>query len=257
MMRKRYIAALWCIIFYTLAQSASAAEYELDLDLTDKYLTDVSYKPKISESDKISIRFYGSERSYFAYFPNTHATEMPVLIALHGAGRTGASMIDTWAKSADKNSFVVVAPNGLNNNWDMRVDDAFFISAVVNDALAKRHIKNSGTYLFGHSRGAMQAIALAVRHPDMFRGVAVHAGTLPYTANNQVEPNKTSQTRVAIFLGDSDHLFTIESGRQTARWLASLGIDSTLYVLKDHTHWYYSDANVINERVWAFLKGAP
>jgi len=26
-----------------------------------------------------------------------------------------------------------------------------------------------------------------------------------------------------------------------------------LFILKNHSHWYYEDADVINERIWQFL----
>ncbi|HPN02352.1 MAG TPA: hypothetical protein PKV03_13055 [Methylotenera sp.] len=181
-------------------------------------------------------------------------TNMPVLVALHGAGRTGASMIDTWAQNAEKHSFVVLAPNGLNNNWDVRADEADFILAVISNALAMRNKKNTKTYLFGHSNGAKQVIALTIMHPNMFDGVVAHAGTLPLEVKSGNKPVITNKSRIALFLGDSDDIFSVESGRQTVRGLSSLGVDSSLYILRNYTHWYYQDANRINESAWDFLE---
>ena len=178
---------------------------------------------------------------------------MPVLVALHGAGRSGLSMIDTWQTNANKHSFIIVAPEGLNGNWDLQRDEASFITAAIKDTLSQRKIKSAKIYLFGHSNGAKQAIAQAVRHPGMFHKVAAHAGTLPLKIDKSIVNVSPKSVKVAMFLGDSDHIFSADSGRQTVRWLSSIGIESDFYILKDHSHWYYKDAHRINESIWGFL----
>lgn len=224
---------------------------KIDLQLTDMSLKNPVYTPNEEGAEKISINFKGTERSYFIFLPQKIDSTMPVLVALHGSGRPGSSMTDTWRSTAEKNSIVVLAPNSLNGNWDLSLDPADFISTVINDALTTKQIKSSHIYLFGHSNGAKQAIALAAIHPEMFHGVAAHAGTLPLDVYKGVKHER--KVRVAMFLGDSDHIFSIASGRKTVRWLSSLGIDSTLYILKNHSHWYYHEAERINEFIWEFL----
>lgn len=239
------------IIFVFLQNQVNAAEQELDLQLTDKSLRTFDYQPKIAESEQITFKFNGINRSYFIYTPKQIESTTPVLVALHGSARTGASMIDTWRPLADKYGFIIIAPNGMNMNWSLTTDEANYVAALLNQELGKLHIKNKDIYLFGHSSGARQAIALAVMLPNLFKKVAVHAGTLPSEVNsNNPKPNNT---RVALFLGDDDILFPLASGRKTIQWLSSLGIDSTLFVLKNHGHWYYTDANKINKSLWAWL----
>lgn len=81
-----------------------------------------------------------------------------MLIALHGAGRSGASMIDAWKNSAEKYGCIVIAPNGRGNRWDPARDDSAFIQAAIPHALNNLQIQISQIYLFGHSSGALKAL---------------------------------------------------------------------------------------------------
>ena len=238
------------LLFFSV--NASAIEFTLDLGLYDKKLNYYHYAPTIQDYTHSSMRIDGVERSYYAYFPENVSTSMNVLVALHGHGRTGLSMIDTWKSVADEYSFIVIGPDAIDKEWKKTRDEAPFISAIVERELSKRHIAIDNYYLFGHSNGAIQAIAQAVIHPGMFRRVAAHAGTLPL-AKNTFKKEQPMGGTVALFLGDSDHIFSVKSGRKTIRWLSSIGINAGLYVLKDHSHWYYEQATLINQRIWAFL----
>lgn len=226
----------------------------VDLHLTDKNLKNYEYTPKVEESDRISIRYNKRDRSYFVFVPQRKILSMPILVALHGAGRSGASMIDTWRRNAEENSIIVIAPNGLNSNWDIGVDEKGFIEAIINETISNSKIEPGNIYLFGHSSGAKKAIAMAYRHPAMYDGVVAHAGTLPSGISKFSEPSLPKNLSVGLFLGDSDHIFSVESGNQTIRWLSSEGLDADLFILKDHSHWYYSDAYKINKRVWKYLQ---
>jgi len=233
--------------------NAVSGEHTIDLGLSDKSLKHVFYKPQVKSLIKKSVNIESVDRSYFVFFPKNVGPVMPVLVALHGAGRSGLSMIDTWQTSADKHSFIIVAPDGINNQWEIQRDEASFITAAIKDALSQRKIKSAKLYLFGHSNGAKQAIAQAARHPGMFHRVAAHAGTLPLRIDKSIVNVSPKSVKVAMFLGDSDHIFSVDSGRQTVRWLSSIGIESDFYILKDHSHWYYNDAHRINESIWSFL----
>ncbi len=190
-----------------------------------------------------------SIRTYFVYSPKPKGAHLPVLVALHGAGRTGSSMIDTWKPLADKYGFMVIAPNGT---WALQDSETIYILSLIQHELNRWRNQTKELYLFGHSAGARQALVLAATKPNYFRRVAVHAGTLPVDPV-PAKPSVTYTTPIALFLGDSDALFSVESGRKTTRWLDSLGIDSTLFVLRRHGHWYYADSDKINDSIWNWL----
>lgn len=243
----------YLLFLFTFVPYSFASEYVIDLNLRDLSLKQYEYTSTVSESERIDFKYASGIKSYFSYFPKRVSAEMPVLVALHGAGRTGSSMVDKWAKSSERHSFVVVAPNGNGNNWNIGTDESGFIMAAVEHALSSRKIKAKKVLLFGHSNGATQAIALAAAHPELFNAVAAHAGTLPTPIGASGNRFHTENVRVALFLGDRDHIFSIASARDTVRWLSSKGAESKLYILKNHGHWYYEDSDRINESAWAFL----
>lgn len=253
-MIKNITSLLIIIVTCCLSANTHSGEYTLDLNLKDKRLSHFEYTPKTGDLDIYRVFNNWALRSYYVFYPRDIKPSMPVLIALHGAGRTGASMIDTWRLSAEKHSFIIIAPNGLFNNWSIERDESDFISEILNDTLVRKNITSNNIYLFGHSNGGKQALVLASTHPQMFSAVAAHAGTLPLQLKKQETNHKNKDIRVALFLGDSDHIFSINSGRQTVHWMSSIGIDSNLYILKNHTHWYYSESFKINERIWMFFE---
>lgn len=236
--------------FTTLAHGA---EHELHLGLTDTRLKVFDYQPLVPESLRNNVKFNGVDRSYFVYVPSRYGLDMPVLVALHGAGRTGASMIDTWRHMADKHSFVIIAPDGLGQNWSLGDADTNFILTLLDYEMKNLQMTRARTYLFGHSSGGRQALVLAANQPGLFTRTAVHAGTLPLPPSTHKPSDSPPTHSVALFLGDSDDLFSLDSARQTMHWLSSLGLDSSLYILRNHGHWYYADSGRINDRIWLWL----
>lgn len=226
----------------------------MNLALTDKSLKQFRYSPKFSGAASGTIKSKGQLRTYYYYVPNSVAKKprIPFLLALHGAGRTGLSMIDTWHKIADKYGFVIVAPNGINKNWSIKNNELQFFKKVVADVELKSEHIHSHIYIFGHSNGAAKAIWEGANNQAYFDRVAVHGGTLPKKVGSGVK-NKPTSMKVGLFIGDSDHIFSIDSARQTSRWLTSIGVQSDIYILENHTHWYYQDANRINSSIWAYL----
>jgi len=230
-----------------------AGEQVIDLALIDKSLLSYQYQPTVKGVSPVHVEVNGMQRSYYIYIPdNKYNLNMPVLVALHGAGRTGLSMIDTWQRLADEKKFVVIAPNGLNKNWNIARDEAKLVGAALSKVLKTKNIDKERVYLFGHSNGGKQAISQAVRYPNHYKKVALHAASLPLMSYQQPEL-PVNNLKIGFFLGDSDRIFSVQSARDTASWLASLDVESDLYILKYHTHWYYSDAYRINKTIWNYL----
>jgi poly(3-hydroxybutyrate) depolymerase len=252
--QKRTIESFVFFSVIFLIKPSFAFQYELDLKLRNKFLTEYSYQENVDSSLKAIVEVNGINRSYYRYLPKNRNDNTAVLITLHGAGRTGASMIDTWKSLADKYSIIIIAPNSINKKWNLKGDQHHFIQKIINKELGKSSMKNKKVYLFGHSNGAKLAMLLKIKEPEIYRAVVAHAGTLPYKANDVLQEIDPRKAEIAIFLGDSDHLFSVRSARKTINWLATKGVNSILYILKDHTHWYYHDAEKINEAAWKYLQ---
>lgn len=241
------------LVAYYLYAQRHPNEYYLDLNLKSKALKSARYQAPALTSLKKNIVYLGKRRLYYVYIPTQIKSTMPVLLALHGSSRTGASLMDSWRDTAESEGFIVIAPNGLNNRWLLGDNNAAFFSSVIEEVLQANNIMASEIFMFGHSNGAKKAIALAAHNPDLFDGVVAHAGTLPIEAKQGLQVNSHSGFKLGLLLGGRDHLFSIASARQTLRWLASMGMDSHLFVLNGHSHWYYDDAPQINALAWWYL----
>ena len=241
------------MFFICFIATASAEEYFLDLALTDKNLSIYNYQPSV-HTKAVEVDVNGIKRSFYVYVPDKEVEgKMPVLIALHGAGRTGLSMLDTWHQVAYENNFIVIAPDGIRERWSVNLNEMSFIDAAIDTVNNHIKIDAENVYLFGHSNGGKQAISQAVLYPRYFQKVAVHGATLPSTLDTGVKLIE-NDLRIGLFLGDSDSIFSVKSARKTVEWLSSLELESDLYILKDHTHWYYSDAYQINTTIWNYLR---
>lgn len=236
-----------------LSSSVMGSEYKIDLKLNDLKLSKFEYVPAVNERERINFRYRDEVKSYFVHVPKSTPKEMPVVVALHGAGRSGSSMVDAWRKCSDKHGFMVVAPNGVGNNWDVAIDDSGFINEATKDALNKFGKSSKKIYLFGHSNGARKAISLAALYPNEYTAIAVHAGTLPELTKSAINHQASALPRVGIFLGDRDHIFSVESARETTAWLEKYGYPTSLIIMQNHSHWYYEDFDRINASVWAFM----
>lgn len=226
-----------------------AAEFNINLNLTDTGLKAYHYAPVFSGQGPAAISTAVGKRQYYYYVPAGAEKNSPVVILLHGAGRDGRSMIDTWKVIADQHRVRLLAPDGEQHNWSMQPHrEVKVLGQMLKEAFPDAAGKP--VYLFGHSNGARMALRLAAAYPQAFAAVAVHGGTEPGLT---LPAGAEHLPAVALFLGDRDHIFSVASGRTTVRQFEQAGFAASLYVLQKHTHWYYSDAQRINKSIWAFL----
>lgn len=247
-----YSRGMWLVCLLLLWPGLSyAAEFSIDLQLRDTTLKAPRYRPEFSGQGPFSVIDEGIRRQYYYYQPQRAGPQAPLLLLLHGAGRDGRSMMDTWKTTAQKHGLRLLAPDGVRHNWSMRPSAEW-------PALKKMVEQHSGggdtLYVFGHSNGARMALRLAAAFPAEFAAVAVHAGTEP---GLDVASYSGARPAIALFLGAQDHIFSVPGGRATVQRFEQAGFKTSLYILQNHTHWYYSDAPRINQSIWAFMKRYP
>lgn len=254
----KLISPLASLFILAIPCSTYGYEQALDLGLEDRYLREYIHNEPSYPTYLKSINVDGESRSYYWYKPATvNHKRIPMLIALHGAGRTGASMLEAWMPLSEIYGFAVIAPNGKDKNWNLEPEDSNFILKATQDMFLREKNSADNTYLFGHSNGGKLAIMLAAEHPELFAGICSHAGTLPTEVkiNRKTLVSTQKKIPIGIFLGDRDHIFSIASARATTTWLSSYNFYPSLYVLTNHTHWYYHDSRKINLAVWDFFQG--
>lgn len=209
------------------------------------------------ENDKGQLQAsLSSGRVYNVYLPGgatkTEVYKRPAILLLHGAGRSGASLVERWREIADRKGVILLGPHA-EGQWKAGTDGQGYLTDVINDAIEKYNINPDRLYLFGHSMGGNMALVMAFTNQNRFAAIGVHAGNIPQSIYHMVEKTKR-KTPIIIVNGNQDAGFPIDLVRRTARHYAEYGHDVELYVLLDHGHWYYDVSYAINDLVWDFFR---
>jgi polyhydroxybutyrate depolymerase len=190
----------------------------------------------------------GIARTYDVHVPPGLTAAAPLVVVLHGRGSSGQEEIakGDWHATADRNRFIVAAPDALTSydgveprreltirdrlrhaywtlrgwnlaRWHGGSNDVGLILSMVDRIATKRKIDRSRIYVTGYSRGGFMAHTLALETPGQFAGVAV--------VSPDEEPDVTKPlARPVSFLlltGDHDRYHPISGGRPAAtmkRW---------------------------------------
>jgi polyhydroxybutyrate depolymerase len=137
-----------------------------------------------------SVNVGGVNRTYDLYVPAglDRTQPAPLLIELHGGGGNASGMerLTGFFGIADKDGFVVAAPNALNKSWsDGRVatdtqsggDDIAFMNALIDQVSSQVDIDASRVYATGMSNGAIMSGRLACQLSNRIAAIAQVAGT--------------------------------------------------------------------------------
>jgi polyhydroxybutyrate depolymerase len=176
-----------------------------------------------------SIVVGGVNRTYNLHVPPsaaaTHAP-MPLLIELHGGGGNASGMekLTGFFGIADREGFVVAAPNALGRSWvDGRValdtaantDDIAFLSAMIDQIATQAAIDPTRIYATGMSNGAMMTGRLACQLSDRIAAFAQVSGTAAVETAQTCRPGRA--VPVLEIHGTADPLVPYEGGTVLAR----------------------------------------
>ncbi len=166
-----------------------------------------------------SLTIGDANRSYVVHIPPKYngRKPMPVVLALHGAGMSGRTMMAVFGfnKKADDSNFIVVYPNGSGlgglvltwNSGGVRgmegqgANDVAFIGKVLDDLNSVARIDRKRIYATGMSNGAMMCYRLAAELSDRIAAIAPVAGTM---AVAHCEPKRP--VPVLHFHGTADNI---------------------------------------------------
>jgi poly(3-hydroxybutyrate) depolymerase len=229
-MRRAVAAALFC----ACAGVASAANFRKEL-----------------------LEYHGTTRTYYVSAPKDLAPgeKRPLVLDFHGTGGEGASLVDNWAKLAQKERFFVAALNALDRNiWAIPGDGPDLVHEVTETLLRKLPIDSSRIYLFGQSAGAVFALRLGLLESQYFAAVAVHAGSFQSSADFATIRMARRKLPVLIISGDRDAIFPPASVKTTIAAMQAAGVPAESFIMNGHDHRYYALADSINARAWEFLR---
>jgi poly(3-hydroxybutyrate) depolymerase len=208
---------------------------------------------KSSDVKSRTARCSGNVEQVYLYYSPDQQHALPAVVLLHGAGDRAANMVDAWKRFAKKEKIVLLAPELPR---DPKFEDAApkTFRCVVEDARQILGIDPQRVYLFGNSMGGYLAFDGAMFESQYFAAIAVHANRIAdeYTG---IVAHALRKTPIAIYIGDHDQFFSVESVRQTRDLLLKSGFPVHYVELANHDHNYYARADQINADAWKFMKG--
>jgi poly(3-hydroxybutyrate) depolymerase len=208
------------------------------------------------EITKELIKSGGKTRAYYLYVPSTlkASSTAPLIVTLHGSGRTGVSLVEKWKDLAKKEGIIIAGPDSQDlRGWGSPQDGPDYLHDLVEELKTKYAINPRRVYLFGHSAGASFALEMSLLESEYFAATAIHAGALSPDDSGLID---LAKRKIPIFIqvGDSDEYFPLKAVRSTRDTLNAKGFSVELTELPGHDHWYYDLAPKINRSAWDFLK---
>jgi polyhydroxybutyrate depolymerase len=162
----------------------------------------------------------------------------PLVLVLHGAGGDGPNSLDKqgWTAKADREGFIVVAPDGLPllprlpanfranprlwNSGDLNprspraaADDVAFIRQLLDELRTRIPYDERQVFCAGHSNGGRMTFRLASELSERFTAVAVVAGLLVV---QNPKPEKPLPT--LYILGTKDPFMPLRGGDVELPW---------------------------------------
>lgn len=140
----------------------------------------------------VDMEHDGAARSYEIYVPSRYdgTTPLPVVLSFHGFTSSGPLQQEgtKMDETAEREGFVAVYPNGLDNSWNAGVccgrsaqdgvDDVGFARAVIEDLGARGCIDTARVYATGMSNGGFLSHRLACEAADVIAAAAPVAAVL-------------------------------------------------------------------------------
>jgi polyhydroxybutyrate depolymerase len=139
-----------------------------------------------AQDEARTLTFDGQGRTYLLHVPPTYdsQTPVPLLLMLHGRGGDGEriSALTSFSKLANEKNFIVVYPDGIENQWNyvkdvpgyssMAQDDTGFLLALLDEVSSQYKIDEKRVYVAGFSNGGFMTQRLACDVPERFAAFA-------------------------------------------------------------------------------------
>jgi poly(3-hydroxybutyrate) depolymerase len=215
--------------------------------------------PSAAESAKVAKETFasgGRNRTCYLAVPGKldPGKPAPLVIVLHGSNRDGSSLVEKWAKLAEKEGFLVAGPDASNPAyWKAPEDGPAFLRELVDRLRSRYPIDARRVYLFGHSAGAGFALQMGLLESRYFAAVAVHAGALHEDEEKWLLAQAKRKIPFHLAVGDRDQGLPLAEVRATRDALKAGGFPVELVEMANHDHWYYDLAPKINAAAWTFF----
>jgi polyhydroxybutyrate depolymerase len=184
-------------------------------------------KPAVQKTETITAD--GRSREYIIFLPtgyNTTTTAMPLVFCLHGGGGTDSGFIKmaNFNIIAEREKFVVVYPQGFQNNWNdgrpttpnqLGVDDVNFFRMMIQQFSTTYKIDAKRIFSTGISNGGFMSSRLGAELGDKTAAIAsIAASVEKNTIYNNI--NGTNRVSAMYIQGIADLLVPFTGGVMTA-----------------------------------------
>lgn len=178
------------------------------------------------------VRAPASASDYFIYVPSGYDAKSltPLVVLCHGTTPwdTALREIRDWVGLAEEKNFIVVAPKLRGTRGDFtpaaaeqikrQEKDEDTILAVVRHVRGGYSLDASRIFLSGWSAGGYAVLHTGLRHPEVFRALAVMQGNFNSAYLTQTADLVDPYQPVYVLYGSVDVL-TGRQGRDCVRWL--------------------------------------
>lgn len=163
----------------------------------------------------VMLEVPGQAPAYF-YPPRTKGAKKPLIVWLHGRGGNPERDCQKWAKVATEIGFILCpsgpenrggGARGWHNSWPGAKRS---VDAAVAAFMATKHgkrVKSGANILIGFSEGALVAMNVGVREPEVFARWLILAANDVYWGMegvNELKKNKKRIKRVYLLTGEKD-----------------------------------------------------
>jgi pimeloyl-ACP methyl ester carboxylesterase len=176
--------------------------------------------------------------AYHLYVPSYYnqARQWALVVTCHGTPPfdTASAQIEEWKGLAEQKGFIVAAPeltgtsaiSAISDQVGRQSEDEGAILSLVSSVRASRSIDDTRIFLTGWSAGGYAVLYTGLRHPDVFRALAVRQGNFDPA---YVEPCLSYLDRlqpILIMYGNIDPLK--DEALACAEWLKAHDLQPTV-----------------------------
>jgi polyhydroxybutyrate depolymerase len=190
--------------------------------------------PTVSHDLAETLDFGGLTRGYILHRPPSVSGALPLVLAFHGGGDTAADMepLTRFDELADREGFLVVYPQGLDNRWaDARDgatptndDDVGFVRALLDDLKRLIAYDPNRVYATGVSIGGFFVARLGCEAADRIAAIGIVAATIAIAEAERCAPAR----RVSVVtMHGTDDTFVPVDGDATSGMLSVAGAAHT------------------------------
>ena len=143
-----------------------------------------------------------ANRSYRVHVPKgyTGTQALMVVVGFHGLGDSGQKLetLSGLSTAADTQGFLAVYPDGISGSWNagkccdpaktLKVDDAAFVNAVLDDVQAKYCVDSKRIFATGFSNGGYMSQVVGCQLSQRFAAIAPVSGTMTLSTCSPTRP---------------------------------------------------------------------